>query len=462
MEQATDRIYDPAESWAINAFYAFYEDVGELFDILALCKPLYTRSGKIADLKPDFEKCVSSHHLQSKGSLNGTFDLIFDQTGTIVMTGIFVMLPESRILEFIRSGKTFENQFVSNAAAEVGNLLVGSWDRVFRETADAHEQLSQKGITVGEAWAKPHEYFSFSPADDCLCTVCQVSIDPYPPFKCAAVFPLSILPDSFKKTAVHFPVAASAPDIQQELRGTDQPGKTDSHNTSEDLPLMTEPMQELTPELAETSNEAPAPAATDVVEQPDSGSVQQETAPSAQNESQPQEQPVEGMGPVRQAICELTQSVSQEIPSLSASGMTHSLSARNVMKPAVLWADPEDTVEHVINLLQQHGTGYLLVGRDGQMQGIVSKSDTAAAVSPYLRSVFTHLKRPLDDASLQIRIKWFMSKPVQTIAPDADLDAVIHKMVRYGVRGLPVAGSDGSVLGLITVFDVLAALTPRK
>jgi len=169
----------------------------------------------------------------------------------------------------------------------------------------------------------------------------------------------------------------------------------------------------------------------------------------------PERESAEEEGPVREAINELIKSAN--LPA----GTPPSMTARDVMKAAVLWADPEDTVEHVMKQMQQHGAGYVVVGREGQVQGIVSRSDTAAAVSPYLRNVFAHLKRPLDDASLQIRIQWFMSKPVHTVGPEAELDRVIGTMVKNGVRGVPVVDCEGGVLGLITVFDLLQALTPK-
>jgi CBS domain-containing membrane protein len=51
-----------------------------------------------------------------------------------------------------------------------------------------------------------------------------------------------------------------------------------------------------------------------------------------------------------------------------------------------------------------------------------------------------------------------MNKPVRTINPDTPLAEIIEDMCREGRRCLPVAGDDGRVQGLVTVFDIFMAL----
>ena len=52
-----------------------------------------------------------------------------------------------------------------------------------------------------------------------------------------------------------------------------------------------------------------------------------------------------------------------------------------------------------------------MIGADGVLEGLVSKSDLAGAASPYLRPEFAKWRWPLDDATLQIKVKWIMSRP---------------------------------------------------
>ena len=69
--------------------------------------------------------------------------------------------------------------------------------------------------------------------------------------------------------------------------------------------------------------------------------------------------------------------------------------------------------------------------------------------------MFAKWRRSEDDATLGIEIKWMMSRPVRTVTPEATLGSMIESMRRYGGRCLPVVDSQGSVQGIITVFDIL-------
>jgi len=131
------------------------------------------------------------------------------------------------------------------------------------------------------------------------------------------------------------------------------------------------------------------------------------------------------------------------------------LSAAEVMKKEVVWAGPEDTVQDVIAKMQQHNVGYVLIGVNGVLEGLVSGSNIMGAVSLYLRPMFAKWRRPQDDATLGVKVKWIMSRPVRTIRPDATVAAMIETMRRCGGRCLPVVDAKGAVQGMVTVFDIL-------
>jgi len=112
--------------------------------------------------------------------------------------------------------------------------------------------------------------------------------------------------------------------------------------------------------------------------------------------------------------------------------------------------------------MQQHDAGYMMVGRNGVLEGIVSRYDLTGAISPYLRPVFARWRRPSDDATLQIKIKWVMTRPVLTINPETPLPAIMQNMRRFSVRCLPVTDQRGKVQGLVTAFDIFKALLKLK
>ena len=131
------------------------------------------------------------------------------------------------------------------------------------------------------------------------------------------------------------------------------------------------------------------------------------------------------------------------------------MSAAEIMDKEVIWAGPEDTVQDVIAKMQQHNVGYVLVGTQGAPEGLISGSDLMAAVSLYLRPMFAKWRRPQDDATLGVKVKWIMSRPVRTVRPDATLASMIETMRRCGGRCLPVVDAKGAVQGIVTVFDIL-------
>ncbi len=128
------------------------------------------------------------------------------------------------------------------------------------------------------------------------------------------------------------------------------------------------------------------------------------------------------------------------------------------MQRQIVWSGPDDTVQTVLAKMQQHNTGYVLIGQNGMLEGLVSNSNILGAVSVYLRPVFAKWRRPEDDATLGVKVKWIMSRPVRTIRPDATLEAMIESLRRYGGRCLPVADEKGTVQGLVTAFDILLHL----
>jgi len=128
------------------------------------------------------------------------------------------------------------------------------------------------------------------------------------------------------------------------------------------------------------------------------------------------------------------------------------------MQKDVVWAGPDESVQQALTKMQQHDCSYIIVGQDEAMEGVVSKSDITGATSIYLRPIFAKWHGPGDDATLQIKLKWIMSRPVRTVRPQAPLATIIENMCRFGGRGLPVVDEQEKVQGLVTVFDIFRTL----
>ena len=159
---------------------------------------------------------------------------------------------------------------------------------------------------------------------------------------------------------------------------------------------------------------------------------------------------------------EETQSPTAEKTTLSGKDTSLIICAKDIMQKDVIWANPDESVQQALAKIQQHNAGYMMVGRENVLEGIVSKSDLTGALSPYLRTIFVKWRRPLDDATLKIRIKWIMSKATCTIVPDTPLAAIMENMCQAGIRCLPVVDEQGGVQGLVTAFDIFKVLLKQS
>ena len=180
----------------------------------------------------------------------------------------------------------------------------------------------------------------------------------------------------------------------------------------------------------------------------DSAIEEKSVVPAENNESAP--------GEVAKAIQEMV-GASAALPN-KQSITSSRLCARDIMRKEFIWASSEDSVQQTLTKMQQSDTGYILIGQNGVPEGIVSKSDLTGAVSPYLRPEFTKWRRPLDDATLQIKVKWIMNKSTHTISPQTPLADIIKSMCQFNLHALPVIDEQGKVQGLVTEVNIFKAI----
>lgn len=373
----------------------------------------------LADLKKQFKKLVAVGTVDSEGAMDGNFYLVLDQEAFFTIAGTFVMLPDKVVLHHRKSGTLQDATDMGDAVGEVGNLMVGSWDRVFREQFAGHGHFVLGKNFIGSPWNNPEEAIGLTTASQLQAVTYEITVKDFAPVVCSVVYPK----DLFEP----------------------KPAEPESH-------------VEIDAEATTEETAAVEPAAT-----PDNVAV--DAAPVHEQPSETMCEPiVPQMGAVSESIRQMTSSPAilpgQRID--TAVGVAQALNAifvQDVMRRDVVWAGPEETVEQAFAKMQQHNTGYVLVGQKGVLEGIVSKSDIRGAMSPYLQEMFSQWRRPLDVATLQIRLKWVMSKPVYTIRPDASLAALAQQMSRQKTRMLPVVDAKGVVLGIVTVFEIFGVFS---
>lgn len=403
--------------FATDAFEAFCADIEGMFGIGIKCRAKEQQGGNTESLQKRFKKLCAVNTVKAQGVINGSFYLLFGQEALFTLGGIFVMLPEKRILESCKFGTEQQAQTMSDAIKEAGNLLVGSWDRIFRENVPSHRHFLQTGTFIGNPWQDTQKNFGL--AKDAAINACfyEFTAGEFPPFECCVVFPESIFG----------------------------------------------PIPEATAE-EKTQEPEPAAAEKEVVQTP---------AEPVFIEKQPDKktpEPIKVEEPTKNTIAENPQQPAQTaaptVPAVSAVAPVNEnvkvfqildLKALDIMNSDIKWCDPGCTVEKAMEQMQQTRADYLLVGSEQKTQGIVALSDLSSALSIYLRPMFAKWKRQLDEATLRIKVQAIMSKPVRCILPDTPLDVVAEKIVRLG-GCLVVMDTNGKTLGIVTSKDFITRL----
>ncbi|MHC5060366.1 MAG: CBS domain-containing protein [Planctomycetota bacterium] len=473
MAQSQAEIESMVNELTTEAFEAFGEDMSAMFDNSVSVEQKDIAEGTIKELKADYKKLAAVCSVQAKGAMNGNFHVVFDKEGLFTLAGTFVMQPAKIIEQNRKNGSETEANEVADAVAEVGNLLVGSWDRIFREEMEEHGHFVQSGTFMGNPWTKSQDKIGLTADEPLTILSYEMIVDPLPGFKCAAIYPKSVFDPPAEEETAESEEETAEPEAKEEAPAEPEakeeaPAEPEAKEEApaepeakEEAPAEPEAKEEA-PTEAEATEEAPAePEAKEEAPTEAEATEEAPAEPEAKEEAQIQEtapEPVseEPKGPVSEAIADIAKSPAV-LPG-SQSGILKKLTAKDVMQAAVVWANDEETIEQFTAKMQQNNTGYVLIGKDEQLSGIISKSDIKAAMSPYLQSMFAKWRTPLDLATLQIKGQWVMSQPVRTVRPDATVLQTIQTMTEHRVRSLPVVDEKGKVHGIVTVFDIFNAL----
>ncbi len=193
-----------------EAFSAFCDDISTMFGPKMQFMPQNVCYENIDALKEHFSKLVAVFFVKAEGAegaLNGTFQLILDRGGLFTLAGRLSIMPQQmtsllerivgpqKIMNNIKNGTLKEAEEISDALAEVGNLLVGAWDKVFREKLEGHKHFVKTNVFIGNPWDKPEEKIGLAGNIKTAFSPFKIKVDNYPPFYCGAIFPQKVFGD---------------------------------------------------------------------------------------------------------------------------------------------------------------------------------------------------------------------------------------------------------------------------
>ena len=118
---------------------------------------------------------------------------------------------------------------------------------------------------------------------------------------------------------------------------------------------------------------------------------------------------------------------------------------KDIMATEVKTCTPDSTLAAAANLMWEGDCGILPVVDDGELVGVVTDRDMYIA----LATRNTH--------AANLRVGAVAISPVATCAPEDDVHAALAAMKQARVRRLPVVGFGNTVLGILSINDILLA-----
>jgi CBS domain-containing protein len=113
-------------------------------------------------------------------------------------------------------------------------------------------------------------------------------------------------------------------------------------------------------------------------------------------------------------------------------------------RAGTLWhVRPEDTVYQALQLLAEYEVGALMVMDRGKIVGVLSERDYTRKIALQGRS------------SKDTRVSEIMTRDVLYVSSQTTTHQCMALMSEKRIRHLPVIESDGTVLGMISIRDIM-------
>jgi CBS domain-containing protein len=126
------------------------------------------------------------------------------------------------------------------------------------------------------------------------------------------------------------------------------------------------------------------------------------------------------------------------------------MKVKDIMTRDPITCSPDTTVAEAAHLMWEADCGVLPVVDDGHIDGVVTDRDMYVALATR------------NTRAANLRVGAVATKAVLTCTPEDDVHQALSLMKQARVRRLPVVGFAGTVLGIVSINDlVLAAGTDK-
>jgi CBS domain-containing protein len=107
-------------------------------------------------------------------------------------------------------------------------------------------------------------------------------------------------------------------------------------------------------------------------------------------------------------------------------------------------ATPEETLQDAIRKMASHNIGSIAVVDDqGRIVGIVTERDVVALLARH------------GPQALQKPLKEVMTRDLVTASPEEPIPQLAQKMIRHGIRHIPVVDENRRVVGVVSIRRIL-------
>ena len=128
------------------------------------------------------------------------------------------------------------------------------------------------------------------------------------------------------------------------------------------------------------------------------------------------------------------------------------ISVKDIMTSDIISISADDRLIHARKVIMDSKIGRLLLTEDNELAGILTSKDIAKA--------FVSFRKHTPDKYQASQIKEliagdFMSTNVETISQDASIPQLADAMIETGYNGYPVVDYDDQIIGIVTQSDLL-------